>query len=136
MINMFTYGSLMVDRVWQRVLKIESLQMHRNMPAVLWHHQRFCVDGETYPGLASKPEAIVQGILYFDLSPEQVRVLDHFEGPEYRRGAVEVEAAGAYVSAQVYLHTRPERLTQQVWTLANFDEAKFMKQYVGFTDTP
>jgi gamma-glutamylcyclotransferase (GGCT)/AIG2-like uncharacterized protein YtfP len=105
MINMFTYGSLMVGRVWQRVLKIHANQVHRYMPAMLWHYQRFCVAGQTYPGMKAAPESVVPGILYFNLSTEQVSVLDQFEGDEYRRATVEVEAVGAYVSAQTYLHS-------------------------------
>jgi gamma-glutamylcyclotransferase (GGCT)/AIG2-like uncharacterized protein YtfP len=121
----------MVDRVWARVLQCEPSH-HRRADAALSNHQRLCVIGETYPGMIASAGQQVLGVAYFDVTTEQIAALDQFEGADYQRIPVSVTIDGSTVRCETYLYLPKERLSQEVWTLAHFDEAKFMKQYVGF----
>jgi gamma-glutamylcyclotransferase (GGCT)/AIG2-like uncharacterized protein YtfP len=129
---LFTYGSLMVDRVWNRVLNCPA-NTHRAAPATLQGFQRFCVRGETYPGLVHSAADRVVGVAYFEVTPAQIELLDRFEGHHYRREYVNITISGSVVVCETYLFLAHARLTPEPWTLEQFDEASFMRQYVGFS---
>jgi Gamma-glutamyl cyclotransferase, AIG2-like len=112
----------MFDAVWLAVV-CGQYKHHR---AVLTGYSRHSVRGELYPALVSsnKPGAFVEGRLYRDVSPDDLRRLDAFEGGEYRRIDCEVTTFAAtsldVLSAQVYLFLKPELLLPQDWDVAQF----------------
>lgn len=118
--HIFTYGSLMFDPVWQRVVRGSyDAQLAR-----LQGYQRFAIADETYPAVLRRADARVDGRLYLDVSPEDVARLDAFEGEDYRRIGVEVLTGlpgGRREPAQVYLYLRDDRVLPVDWDVAWFE---------------
>jgi gamma-glutamylcyclotransferase (GGCT)/AIG2-like uncharacterized protein YtfP len=124
--NVFTYGSLMFAPVWQRVVG-GSYQSER---ACLADHARFTVRAASYPGVVPQAGAVVDGLLYLDVEPEALAVLDRFEGAEYARRPVTVACAdGRRIEAATYIYLDRENLAEAAWTPADFDIAAFLADY-------
>ncbi|RJF97142.1 gamma-glutamylcyclotransferase family protein [Noviherbaspirillum saxi] len=122
----FTYGSLMFPEVWNRVVRGD----YRSLPATLPGHARFVLKNETYPGVIAQPGQSVAGLLYFDVSPQDVVALDAFEGDEYRRVAVGVTLdSGETVEAQAYLYLLPQKLSDSPWLPEAFQMQRFIATY-------
>jgi len=87
MIHIFTYGSLMFDPVWSRVVtgKYESCE------AILEGYDRKGLRDEVYPVIVpSAPHSQVHGILYRNVASSDLTALDRFEGEYYFRKAEQV----------------------------------------------
>lgn len=124
--HVFTYGSLMFPEVWQRVVR----GGYRSVPARLDGHARFEIAGETYPGMVAAPGASVDGVLYFDVSPEDMAALDHFEGSEYRRDTIRVTLdSGEAVEAGTYIYLLPQKLSGSPWLPDAFQMERFIGSY-------
>lgn len=124
--NIFTYGSLMFDEVWCQVVT----GRYPSEPALLDHHQRHALTGLSYPGVVATPGAQVAGRLYRDVSAADIARLDAFEGPEYRRDALQVVlVSGEHVSAWTYLWLDPQRLSGQPWETDAFRLHEFLETY-------
>jgi len=123
--NVFTYGSLMFPQVWQCVVA----GAYRSLSAAANGHARFAIAGETYPGMVAQTGAMVEGVLYFDVNPDDLAALDRFEGEDYRRAIIEVVLAdGRQVSCATYIYTG-ERLSAAAWNPAAFELQAFMATY-------
>ena len=82
MVSVFTYGSLMFDPVWSRVVA----GSYERCEAILQGYDRKAVRGETYPVLIpSSALSQVQGVVYCNVSSADLARLDHFEGEYYFR---------------------------------------------------
>jgi len=83
--NLFVYGTLMDPET------IRSITGHsyQGTPAYITGYQRFPVKNKPYPGIIES-EGIVHGLLYTNITPESLALLDEYEGPEYTRETVEV----------------------------------------------
>lgn len=129
--NVFTYGSLMFEPVWQRVVQ----GRYRRAPARLAGYGRFALLDDTYPGMvpALEPGQAVDGVLYFDVAPGDLAALDRFEGVEYARRtvAVDIASAGAVspIHAQTYVFLALQRLSGQPWHPENFAMEHFLRSY-------
>ena len=126
MTHIFTYGSLMFEEIWTRVVR----GRYRAMPAIAPDHVRFAVRDETYPAMIASPGSQVAGVVYLNLDENDVKALDRFEGEDYRRCAIDLTLAdaGALV-AETYLHVNPTRLSQDPWIPENFDMQRFIASY-------
>ncbi len=142
--NVFTYGSLMYEAVWTRVVRGQYASARARLPGF----RRLAIRDETYPAVVADAGAEVLGRLWFDISPDDIERLDRFEGSEYRRQAVPVtllaarngapgdrveSRAGAQpvanpdrLSAHCYLWLDPTRLLAQAW-----DEASFEREHLA-----
>lgn len=124
--HIFTYGSLMFPQVWSRVVR----GAYRSEPATLAGYARFAVAGRSYPGIAARRDAHVDGVLYFDVTPQDMAVLDAFEGDEYRRERVRVTLGnGAPLDAAVYVYLYPQKLSDSPWSPQRFRIADFLAAY-------
>jgi gamma-glutamylcyclotransferase (GGCT)/AIG2-like uncharacterized protein YtfP len=85
-VAIFTYGTLAFPRVFQAV----TGRTFVSDVAWLSGHERFCVRGESYPGVLETGRGAVRGRVYCDVDPETVAVLDRFEGSLYERRSVTV----------------------------------------------
>lgn len=109
--NLFAYGTLM----WPEVFEAVTGRALVGTPSVLRGFLRMRVKNESYPVLiASQPQDVVEGILYRDLTEVEFRCLDRFEGEEYERREVCIDA----VPAQVYALSPAWRhiVSAQPWT--------------------
>ncbi|MBU0655500.1 MAG: gamma-glutamylcyclotransferase [Gammaproteobacteria bacterium] len=133
--NIFTYGSLMFDPVWSRVVGGE----YPSCPATLHGYQRFAVKGEEYPvAIPSSPESSIYGRLYLDVNPQDVQKLDDFEGEYYIRlrapvicNTEEMLDADVYVLRPQYQHVA----SHTAWDVEHFRRVgikAFMSRYQGF----
>lgn len=129
--NVFTYGSLMFEPVWERVVRGK----YQCTPAWLNGHVRREIAGELYPGVVRKEGSRVRGLVWLGVEQTDLALLDSFEGVDYDRVEVSLESdVGMNMPAQTYLWKHPERLTDKPWDVKQFAETGlplFIKQYVG-----
>jgi gamma-glutamylcyclotransferase (GGCT)/AIG2-like uncharacterized protein YtfP len=124
--HVFTYGSLMFDAVWQRVVRGK----YRSDAAMLDNHVRLIVDGETYPGMIARAGSQVAGVLYFDVEPADLAALDHFEGKDYERVSVSVNTDfGEVFQAETYIYLPTQSLLEQPWEPQTFQMQRFLQTY-------
>ena len=132
--HLFVYGTLMIPEVMRRV----TGQSFQAKEGILRGYARFLVRDETYPGLMPFPDVETEGVVYYDLDEDAVRLLDLFEGDMYERVEVNVEAEDhSWVEAETYI-VRPrqrKRLTAKSWDEDEFRTrhlAAFLRDYPGF----
>ncbi|CUW38421.1 putative avirulence induced gene (AIG) protein(AIG2-like,11-111) [Magnetospirillum sp. XM-1] len=100
---MFFFGTLMDEDVLAAVLG-HPAAAGRMEPARLVGWRRTNIAGRTYPMLIPHPTGTVEGVLVHGLDERDRRRLDHYEGPEYRVGCVQVRTGGGNeVMADSYL---------------------------------
>jgi len=132
--HLFTYGSLMFDPVWRRVVR----GRYRSAPATLSGFRRWRVRGESYPGLWPGSDTDrVEGVLYFDIGAADLAALDRFEGTCYLRQVHDCVVGPAVEPAALY-RIRPgsgHLLEAQPWDADWFARegiAQFLQRYRGF----
>jgi gamma-glutamylcyclotransferase (GGCT)/AIG2-like uncharacterized protein YtfP len=127
-VTVFTYGSLMFPQVWERVVR----GRYRSIAAEAGDHARYAIHGQTYPGMIGQPGARVCGLLYFDVSDDDVAALDEFEGGDYQRRWLDVRLAeGGILRAAAYLYLPTQLLSGSPWLPQAFQMRRFMQQYCG-----
>jgi gamma-glutamylcyclotransferase (GGCT)/AIG2-like uncharacterized protein YtfP len=132
--NVFVYGSLMFDDVWNRI----AGRRYEKHTALLKGYRRLCVKGETYPGLVKSFNCSVEGVVYLDVTAQDIRRLDRFEGDYYRRISVAVSSeTGDMLDAEVYLFSKQSRhlLSTLPWNPVRFQMLhlrRFITRYRGF----
>jgi gamma-glutamylcyclotransferase (GGCT)/AIG2-like uncharacterized protein YtfP len=115
--NLFTYGSLMLPEVLEKVCG----RTYDSAAAKLIGWSRYCVVGETYPGIIPSSRDSVSGVLWLGITPVELALLDKFEGDEYQRISVMVrDQINKPYSAQVYAWREQGGLTRQAWDLEQF----------------
>lgn len=101
MTHVFTYGSLMFDPIWARVVAGRN----DKCTAILHGYERKGLRNEVYPAVI--PAAVpsqVQGILRLDVSSADLDRLDQFEGRYYCRKTVQVMTENIGITeAEVYI---------------------------------
>ena len=133
--HLFTYGSLMFEPVWSRLVR--GSYMKRT--ARLHGFARRRVRGDIYPVVFKSHDADwVDGMVYLNVSDEDVRRLDVFEGDLYDRQSqwVVVEGAekviaSAYVLKETYAHMTDDRDWDPQW-FARSGLRTFLGGYKGF----
>ena len=128
--NLFTYGSLMFDEVWQRVVRGH----YRSSIETLRGYARHQVRDEDYPAVIRAPDAPapLQGRLWRAVDAADPARLDAFEGEDYERISVTTESG---VQAGLYLYRRSERILEKDWDPQHFERegmARFLARYPGF----
>ncbi|MCW8956360.1 MAG: gamma-glutamylcyclotransferase [Gammaproteobacteria bacterium] len=134
--NIFVYGSLMFESVWNRVVT----GSYQKIEGQLFGYSRFCIKGEHYPGLIEKP-GTVDGVIWLDVNQEDIAKLDCFEGDYYGRSQVFVADSHdrcldceTYVIADNFQYL----LDEKPWDVDQFHERyleDFIAEYVGFKAT-
>lgn len=132
--NIFTYGSLMFDRVWARVVKGH----YPSTPATLHGYQRLAVRGEEYPVALPAAHASIPGVLYLGVNPADIERLDAFEGDYYLRLPTPVVlASGQTRLAETYILKPSYRHIAEPgdWDVEKFRTSgieHFIARYQGF----
>lgn len=133
--HVFTYGSLMFQRVWPKVVG----GMYEKADARLHGFKRRKIRGKNYPAVLRGTNLdYVDGKIYFDVNNNDMDLLDKFEGEYYQRERTECElpdgsiiTAGAYVLKEKYW----KLIEDEEWDLNWFSETgihSFPKDYQGF----
>lgn len=99
--HVFTYGSLMFDSVWARVVA----GSYDRFESILQGYERKGVRDEVYPVIVpSAGHSQVKGIVYPDVSSSDLAKLDQFEGEYYYRKTERITSNDmAGLSAEVYV---------------------------------
>ena len=130
--RLFCYGTLQLPAVLEAVIG-RRLQGVR---AALAGYGAFRIRRAEYPGLLRRPGQTAWGLLYDDLSPAELGILDRFEGDQYERQTQSVQRVdGRRVQAWVYMVAAGQRgqLTAIPWQLEHFRRSvypRFMKRFV------
>ncbi len=134
--NLFAYGTLIDQEIMARVSGVEC----RFQKATLPHYVRKTVRGEVYPAIARQEDHSVDGVVYFDVSPQAVDRLDKFEGPLYvRTDAFAVCDDGTSVDVQTYVIASgfAERMSDDDWSYGRFlkkNKDVFQRNYRGYKE--
>jgi AIG2-like family. len=125
----------MFDRVWSRLVNGH----YTAIPATLHGYQRLAVKDEEYPVAVAEPTATITGMLYLNISPDDIAQLDKFEGDYYTRLPTPViTIKGVIYPAETYI-LKPAY--QHIATANTWDEEffrthgieQFIARYQGFT---
>ncbi len=123
MTAVFTYGSLMFPKVWSRVVT----GRYRSIEGTLRDHARHAVRDQDYPGMIAAAGALTKGLVYLDVTDDDLDRLDRFEGDEYRRTVVTVACAdGVEHRCGAYLYLPVDRLLAAPWEPEAFAMDRFL----------
>lgn len=131
--NVFVYGSLMFDEVWDRLVQ----KPYKKLDANLAGYKRLRVCDEDYPGLVKFSAGDVDGKLYLNVTEHDLARLDHFEGEYYKRESVIVRVGVEEYPAEVFVFCRVYRhlLCESEWSVGHFARKglhRFLSRYTGF----
>jgi len=100
---LFVFGTLMDANLRYGVLG-RTVPCHNLKPALVKRRATFYVDGRNYPMLCPHPSGRVLGLLIRNLTAQDWRLLDEYEGPEYILSPIAVQSpAGKRQPALTYL---------------------------------
>lgn len=135
MVNIFTYGTLMFEEIWSRVVAGE----YDKTPAILNGYDRKLARGEVYPVLFPSTDlSLVEGTVYFNVTGADLKELDSFEGEHYYRQSAEAlirEATKLPVEVYVLKEEYYSIISHKDWDPALFrvDEMQlFLNRYTDF----
>ena len=118
--NLFVYGTLIFPQVMHAVCGIAPPSKAARLPGYL----RFTVHNQCYPAIKPMPKAVVDGVLYPNVSLSLIRQLDRYEGREYRRLRLRVtHGRDRQALAWVYVPRQLPELGSAVrdWCAAEFE---------------
>ncbi|WP_027859304.1 gamma-glutamylcyclotransferase family protein [Marinobacterium jannaschii] len=120
--NLFTYGTLMIPEVIKAVLKRTPDVYQR---ASLADHICRVLTDESFPGIKPARDEVTPGLLYKNISEEDLTLLDEYEGELFQRNKVTVltddgnrAIAWSFVIKPQYAHL----LSNQGWNWEQFIE--------------
>jgi gamma-glutamylcyclotransferase (GGCT)/AIG2-like uncharacterized protein YtfP len=149
--SLFVYGTLMAPEVMQTLLG--RLPPSTRGTTVSGRYARHPVRNRLYPGMIiqttqapakEESSSVVEGIVYYNLQPNELRRLDWFEDVDYTRTELTVQLlnedddnASSTLSTQGYLWTNSikELDTSRDWNFADFVE-KDLQRYLLQTVQP
>ena len=133
--NIFTYGSLMFERVWTVVVA----GTYRKTNARLFGYQRRKIRGEAYPALVpGTADDWVDGVVYLDVGQRDAARLDRFEGSYYsKKREICSLPDGSRISTWVYVFKEKfaDLVEPQTWDPEWFKKKAihtFMAAYQGY----
>ena len=129
--HVFAYGSLMFAPVWERL----TIVRHRPLDAILIGYRRSGIKNANYPGIfKGNAGDRTYGKLYLDVTQNEMRNLDEFEGDLYQRVTVSVllSELGQKIDACTYVIREDclDVLTHQRWDPDNF-ESQHMQELLA-----
>ena len=116
---LFVYGTLRDEDVLLAVLG-HALEPGQRQPAVAHGHRAVFYPGRTYPALIADPQSFAEGMLLRGLTDFDRDVLDGFEGAEYERLALSIEAAGRAEAVEVYWPTKAIADDAPTWSFEDW----------------
>jgi gamma-glutamylcyclotransferase (GGCT)/AIG2-like uncharacterized protein YtfP len=129
--NVFTYGSLMFQPVWERVV----IGRYKSSEATIHGFRRLAVIGKEHPGLVIAKGAVpMLGRVYFDVSDVDLARLDQFETERYLRLTVAATIDGDAFAAETYMALNLDELSDTDWDVERFEHVglpKFLATYVA-----
>ena len=133
--NLFVYGSLMYDEVWNQIV----LGCHEKIKAEIVGYKRLKIKNANYPGLV-KGTGTVQGFVWLNVSQSNIKKLDLFEGEYYKRVediATDINNKKIIVNFYLIQDLYLSILEDIEWDENEFQKNgldNFLKKYVGFKE--
>lgn len=125
--EIFTYGTLMFNEVWSRVVKGNYLSTRTTLQG----YSRKTVKGQVYPVIVADEKAPgIDGVLYQQVTKEDVDRLDDFEGDFYERKTVLVS-----LQDQVVIHAETYVLNPEYQSIVSneqWDPDNFLKHQIDY----
>ena len=112
---MFFYGTLRAIEVREAVLG-KDIDKHKSNKAIIYKHQVYKVMNANYPLITytNNSQDKVEGLLVHNISEEELKKLDVFEGKNYFRAKVQVEVHGQLFNVEIYMPDKTMEL-DQIW---------------------
>ena len=116
---MFFYGTLRAIEVREAVLG-KDIDKHKTNKAIIYKHQVYKVMNVNYPLITytNNSQDKVEGLLVHNISEEELKKLDAFEGKNYFRAKAQVEVHGQLFNVEIYMPDKTMGL-DQIW---DFDD--------------
>lgn len=118
-VSIFTFGSLTLPEVMEAVTGRVFPTQSGWVPG----YRAMMLKGECFPGLADVDEGRTAGIVYHNVDPDSLELLDRFEGSYYRRVRCFIMVSPKKaIQGWVYLMQRQyeDLLTETPWDLDEF----------------
>jgi gamma-glutamylcyclotransferase (GGCT)/AIG2-like uncharacterized protein YtfP len=82
----------------------ENIECHETTNGFLTHYKVFQVKDANYPLIkfTNNEEDVVQGLMIYNISSNELNKLDKFEGVNYFRQYVKINVAGKLYDSQIY----------------------------------
>lgn len=133
--HVFSYGSLMFDRVWSKVVG----GIYQKIDARLYGYKRRKIRDKIHPAvLPGTDRDWVDGIIYLNVSENDIKRLDKFEGECYQKEMAECELsergkiiACVYVFKAQYRNLVEDEQWDPVW-FSKIGIHLFLNEYEGF----
>ena len=123
--NVFVYGTLMVKEVANAVIGFYATE-----PAKLLNYQRLKIFFNKielpYPALIYNKGKTTNGILFRNLNEEYIDLLDQYEGEDYSRIKVNIQAQSEIIEAWVYVWNNPSGAKLN----GNWDINEFIRKHL------
>lgn len=108
-----------------------------SIPSVLLDYHRYKVKGEIYPAILPYPGDQVEGLVWQDLTFEEIDQLDNFEGDDYSRITVKVKSklSNTFLNCFVYVWNSDRDTLYDTWVYARDflpKEEQFVHAYPYF----
>lgn len=136
---MFFYGTLRAIEVREAVLG-KDIDKHKSNKAIIYKHQVYKVMNANYPLITytNNSQDKVEGLLVHNISEEELKKLDAFEGKNYFRAKAQVEVHGQLFNVEIYMPDKTMEL-DQIWdfedwyknNIENFFKKEFNIKGVG-----
>lgn len=112
---MFFYGTLRALEVREAVLG-KDIDKHKSNKAIIYKHQVYKVMNVNYPLITytNNSQDKVEGLLVHNISEEELKKLDAFEGKNYFRAKAQVEVHGQLFNVEIYMPDKTMEL-DQIW---------------------
>ena len=112
---MFFYGTLRAIEVREAVLG-KDIDKHKSNKAIIYKHQVYKVMNVNYPLITytNNSQDKVEGLLVHNISEEELKKLDAFEGKNYFRAKAQVEVHGQLFNVEIYMPDKTMGL-DQIW---------------------
>ena len=122
--NVFTYGTLCIPEVMTAVCGRRPDATDAQLSDYACH----LIVNQNFPGIQPQPGGIVPGLLWSDISTQELEALDAFECDFYNRLILEVKTKPGIVEAMVYV-VAPQHLN----LISGFpwDEAFFIQHHLA-----
>lgn len=105
MLPLFIYGTLRHPEIREAVLqKQDHMTGYQFEPAMLDGYEAYYVAGTAYPMLVHEDGAYAAGQCWYGLKPEDVAILDRFEGAYYERVQLSVSLTKTKIVQEVEVY--------------------------------
>ncbi|KAG0611056.1 hypothetical protein M758_7G111300 [Ceratodon purpureus] len=108
--NAFVYGSLLAPEVLTVLLQ----RVPRSSPAVVHDYHRYSIKNRIYPAVLPKKGDKVFGKVLFDLSEQELHILDRFEDIEYTKLIVSPLTLRAHENDSKVVDSAPNNEAQEI----------------------